>query len=102
MTLTAQRASQRSAAVTIAPATESTVNHARMQERADELEPYLRRTGVGEALRTPGNQGALLLRADGCDGHVELTLLTFWASWDALGCCGQMLSPTVSIRVRRR
>jgi heme-degrading monooxygenase HmoA len=54
------------------------------RERADELEPYLRRTGVGEALRTPGNQGALLLRADGCDGHVEFTLLTFWTSWAAI------------------
>jgi heme-degrading monooxygenase HmoA len=54
------------------------------EERAEELEPYLGRTGVGEALRTPGNQGALLLRADGRDGHVEFTLLTFWASWDAI------------------
>jgi heme-degrading monooxygenase HmoA len=53
-------------------------------ERADELEPYLRRTGVGEALRTPGNQGALLLRSDACDGHVEFTLLTFWTSWEAI------------------
>lgn len=54
------------------------------RERADEIEPYLRRTGAGEALRTPGNQGALLLRDDDCDGHVEFTLLTFWASWDAI------------------
>jgi heme-degrading monooxygenase HmoA len=54
------------------------------QERADELEPYLRRTGVGAALGTPGNRGALLLRADGRAGHVEFTLLTFWASWEAI------------------
>lgn len=53
-------------------------------ERANRLEPYLRRTGVGEALRTSGNQGALLLRADGRDGDVEFTLLTFWVSWDAI------------------
>jgi hypothetical protein len=36
------------------------------------------------SIRTPGNQGALLLRADGCDGQVEFTLLTFWADWDAI------------------
>jgi heme-degrading monooxygenase HmoA len=54
------------------------------QERAGQLEPYLRRTGVGEALSTRGNQGALLLRADAGDGQVEFTLLTFWASWEAI------------------
>jgi heme-degrading monooxygenase HmoA len=54
------------------------------QERAGQLEAYLRRTGVGEALRTRGNQGALLLRADARGGHVEFTVLTFWVSWDAI------------------
>jgi heme-degrading monooxygenase HmoA len=53
-------------------------------EGADDLEPYLRRTGVGDALRTPGNQGALLLRSSANDGQVEFTLLTFWPSWDAI------------------
>lgn len=54
------------------------------EERADELEPYLKRTGAGEALRTSGNQGALLLRAGGCQGQVEFTLLTFWTGWEAI------------------
>ena len=53
-------------------------------DKAEELEPYLQRTGVGEALSTPGNQGALLLRADGDDGRGEFTLLTFWATWEAI------------------
>jgi heme-degrading monooxygenase HmoA len=54
------------------------------QDRADDLDKYLWRTGVGEALDTPGNQGALLLRADPRDGEVEFTLLTFWPGWDEI------------------
>ena len=51
--------------------------------RAGELEPYLQRTGVGDALATPGNIGALLLRrADGDQMLFELT--TLWRSLEAI------------------
>jgi heme-degrading monooxygenase HmoA len=51
--------------------------------RAEELEPYLQRTGVGDALRTPGNLGALLLRCD--DGaRSEFELTTLWTNVDAI------------------
>ena len=44
---------------------------------------YLHATGVGEALRTPGNLGALLLQRDQPDRSLfELT--TVWSSIDAI------------------
>lgn len=49
--------------------------------------PYLRATGVGDALRTPGNEGALLLRRDEVEVEVEETLFeltTLWRSLDAI------------------
>jgi hypothetical protein len=51
--------------------------------QADALGPYLRATGSGDALRTPGNEDALLLRRD----EVEETLFeltTPWRSMDAI------------------
>jgi heme-degrading monooxygenase HmoA len=54
------------------------------RDHADEVEPYLRETGVGEALRTDGNRGALLLRDDAGGDEVEFTLVTFWVSIEAV------------------
>ena len=52
-------------------------------QKADDVSPYLQATGVGEALRTPGNLGALLLRRD--DGELVLfELTTLWRSWDSI------------------
>ncbi len=53
-------------------------------DRVDELQPYLRRTGVGEALATPGSRGALLLRGEERDGEIEFTLITLWDDLDAI------------------
>lgn len=65
------------------------------RQRADEVAPYLQVTGVGEALRTPGNLGALLLRRD--DGeHVLFELTTLWRSWESIHAfAGQDVSRAV-------
>jgi heme-degrading monooxygenase HmoA len=51
---------------------------------ADELEPYLQRTGLGDALAVAGSRGHLLLRGDDQGGEVEFTLITFWDSMAAV------------------
>ncbi len=54
------------------------------RDHAEQVEPYLRDTGVGKALGTPGNAGALLLRDDAGGDEVEFTLITFWDSLEAV------------------
>ncbi|AIA01674.1 hypothetical protein SAZ_06275 [Streptomyces noursei ZPM] len=53
-------------------------------ELAEQVAPYLERTGVGRARDTAGNQGAILMRRPAADGTVEFWLLTFWESEEAI------------------
>jgi heme-degrading monooxygenase HmoA len=53
------------------------------REQADAVGPYLRATGSGDALRTPGNEGALLLRCDDVE-ETLFELTTLWRSMDAI------------------
>ncbi|MGW1997898.1 antibiotic biosynthesis monooxygenase [Embleya sp. NPDC001921] len=53
-------------------------------EQAEQVVPYLERTGVGLARATPGNQGAMLLRRPSDGDTVEFWLLTFWECEEAI------------------
>jgi heme-degrading monooxygenase HmoA len=53
------------------------------REQADAVGPYLHATGSGDALRTPGNEGALLLRRDDVE-ETLFELTTLWRSMDAI------------------
>lgn len=52
-------------------------------EDADAYLEYLRRTGLAEYERTPGNRGVLALRRV-ADGRAEFLLLSLWESEDAV------------------
>ena len=43
---------------------------------------YVRATGVGEYLRTPGNQGAWILTRPLHDGRAELVAFSLWRAMD--------------------
>jgi heme-degrading monooxygenase HmoA len=53
------------------------------REDADEYGAYIEETGMDEYRRTPGNQGAWLLRRDDGD-RTEFVTLSFWDSLDAI------------------
>ena len=44
---------------------------------------YMEETGLREYVATPGNQGARMLSQDHGE-EVEVAMLTFWESWDAI------------------
>lgn len=50
---------------------------------ADRYLAYLRRTGLGDYARTPGNRGVLALRSVGVD-RADFLLLTLWESEAAI------------------
>ena len=52
-------------------------------EDADEYAQYIRDTGLGEYVETPGNQGAWMLRRD-VDGRTEFLTLSLWDSIEAV------------------
>ena len=51
---------------------------------ADSYMAFLRRTGLADYRRTPGNQGVLVLRRDRADDVSEFRLLSFWDSFDSI------------------
>jgi heme-degrading monooxygenase HmoA len=53
-------------------------------ELAEQVAPYLERTGVGRARETSGNRGAMLMRRPADGDTVEFWLLTFWESEEAI------------------
>ena len=50
---------------------------------ADEYVAYMRETGVGEYLKTPGNRGAWILRRQVGD-VTEVVAFSLWADMDAV------------------
>lgn len=52
-------------------------------EDAERYARYVRDTGFGEYLETPGNLGAHLVQRDLGD-RVETVTVTFWESWEAI------------------
>jgi heme-degrading monooxygenase HmoA len=52
-------------------------------ERAEEYLEYLKRTGVADCRRTPGNRGVSILRRI-VDGRAEFLFTSRWESWDAI------------------
>ena len=48
-----------------------------------EYTAYMEETGLKEYAATPGNQGAWMLAQDQGE-EVEVAMLTFWESWDAI------------------
>ncbi len=51
--------------------------------KLDEYAVYMEETGLKAYAATPGNQGAWMLSQDHGD-EVEVAMLTFWESWDAI------------------
>ena len=52
-------------------------------EDAERYARYVRNTGFGEYLETPGNLGAHLVQRDLGD-RVETATVAFWESWEAI------------------
>ena len=51
------------------------------EERADEYVAYLRRTGLSDYVKTPGNHGvSMLVRRH--DGRADFTLISYWESME--------------------
>lgn len=51
--------------------------------KADEYKTYIKRTGIPDYKKTPGNLGAWILhRSEG--GVTHFLTLSFWDSWDAI------------------
>lgn len=49
----------------------------------DAYADYIERTGMAEYTKTPGNQGAWMLRRD-VDGNTEFLTFTLWDSMDSV------------------
>lgn len=53
-------------------------------EVAETYGEYVRRTGVAEQRRTPGNRGSMLLRRTNGEGTAEFLVISLWDSIESI------------------